>query len=257
MSFVLWKEADGKEGLQQHHDYTQTRSFKERRCHSSLSGCPSLPELRTHKVLMIHPKHGWSLHSQRIQDSHRWVSPKRPGHWSLQNIQEKGVPGRPLPEYQQHLYRLLGPEKASSIIKPPLLEKPINPAVQHLLVAGTDRAEEIWRVLHEEPKRQRQLAEAKKGSSLSHQVPWLGCPVSTPRMQQVANWRRQLHTMHRLGKQRQRTASCLLATKHLTNLSDPDGTEGPTRYMHCTPDKKQDLGQTFYTSQEHTGVEMP
>ncbi|KAL8212822.1 UNVERIFIED_CONTAM: hypothetical protein K2H54_058936 [Gekko kuhli] len=141
--------------------------------------------------------------------------------------------------------RLLGPEKASRIVNPPILEKPISPPVQRLLVAGIDMgAEELWRALHEEPKCRRQLAEAKKGCLLSHQVPWLGCPVSTPRMQQVAHWRQQLHTMHRLGKQRQRTASCLLATKHITDLSDPYGTEGPTWYLHCNPGNKQVLVHT-------------
>ncbi|XP_060094775.1 uncharacterized protein LOC132571999 [Heteronotia binoei] len=208
-----------------------------------LSGCSLDPELRIHKALMIRPNHDWSLRSQQIKASHRGVGSKRPWHWSRQNVQEKGVPGRPLPDYQQHLYRLLGPEKASHILNPPILEKPISAPVQRLLVAGRAiGAKELWRALHEEPKCQRQLAEAKKGRSLSHQVPWLGCPVSTPRMLQVACWRRQLHTMHRLGKQRQRTASCLLATKHITDLSDPYGTEGPARYLHYTPDNKQVLG---------------
>uniref|UniRef100_A0ACB8EGT8 Uncharacterized protein n=1 Tax=Sphaerodactylus townsendi TaxID=933632 RepID=A0ACB8EGT8_9SAUR len=130
---------------------------------------------------------------------------------------------------------LLGPEKASDIVNPSILEKPISPPVQRLLVARTVRgAEELWKALHEEPKLRRQLAEAKKGNLLSYQVPWLGRPVSTYRMQQVDHWRRQLHTMYRLGKQHQRTASCLLATKHITDLSDPNGTEGPTRYLHFT-----------------------
>ncbi|XP_048347101.1 uncharacterized protein LOC125429749 isoform X2 [Sphaerodactylus townsendi] len=184
---------------------------------------------------MVHPNRDWPLRSEQLKESHRWGGSKRPRHQNLQNVQEKVVPGRPLPDYQQHLYRLLGPEKASDIVNPSILEKPISPPVQRLLVARTVRgAEELWKALHEEPKLRRQLAEAKKGNLLSYQVPWLGRPVSTYRMQQVDHWRRQLHTMYRLGKQHQRTASCLLATKHITDLSDPNGTEGPTRYLHFT-----------------------
>ncbi|XP_054832850.1 coiled-coil domain-containing protein 71 isoform X3 [Eublepharis macularius] len=171
------------------------------------------------------------------KSTRRWVDPKRHGHWNLQNNQEKEVAGRPLPDYQQHLYRLLGPEKASRILNPPILEQPISPPVQRLLVAGKDMgAEDLWRALHEEPKQRRQLAESKKGRSLSHQVPWLGRPVSTPRMQQVAHWQQKLYAMHHLGKQNQRTTSFLLATKHFTDLSDPYGTEGPARYLHYPPD---------------------
>ncbi|XP_053157122.1 uncharacterized protein LOC128347073 isoform X2 [Hemicordylus capensis] len=162
--------------------------------------------------------------------------------------------------------RLLGPEKAFYFLHPSTVDKPVSLRVRHLLEAGIGiwpwfsnaallclvelnfiptpcpidmGAEELWRALHEEPKHQRQIAEAKKGRSLSQQVPWLGCPASTHRMQQVAHWRQQLHTMHRLGKQHQHTASRLLATKHLTELSDVYGTEGPTRYLHCALDQKQ------------------
>ncbi|XP_061474839.1 uncharacterized protein LOC133380808 isoform X2 [Rhineura floridana] len=144
--------------------------------------------------------------------------------------------------------QLLGSERALYFLHPPAMEQPVNPRVQHLLVVGLGMgAKEVWRALHEEPKCQREIAAAKKGPSLSQQVrdwnilgwqdkkvPWLGRPATMHRLQQVTEWRQQLHAMHQLGKQRQRTASHLLAAKHLTDLSDNYGTEGPTRYFHCT-----------------------
>ncbi|KAH0630318.1 hypothetical protein JD844_013237 [Phrynosoma platyrhinos] len=87
-------------------------------------------------------------------------------------------------------------------------------------------AEKVWSVLHEEPKRQREVAAAKKGLSLSQQ--------------QVAHWRQQLHVMHHLGKQYQHTTNHLLETKHLTDLSDTYGKEGPARYFHCSLGTEQE-----------------
>lgn len=187
---------------------------------------------------MAHLHYAWSLPSGQVEDSRKWAISNWFGSWP--GIREKDVPSRSLPDYQLHLHRLLGPEKASYFLYPSTLDQLVSPRVQRLLAADLGMgAEEVWRTLHEEPKRLRQIAEAKKGCLLSQRVPWLGCPSVTLRMQRVANWRQQMHDMHCLGKQHQRTAGRLLASKHLTDLSDTYGTEGPNRYLHCTLDKKQ------------------
>ncbi|XP_062978182.1 coiled-coil domain-containing protein 71 isoform X2 [Elgaria multicarinata webbii] len=189
---------------------------------------------------MAHPDHTWLLRSGQVKDSHKWAGSERAGKWNLQRVQKKDVPGGPLLNYQQHLHRLLGSERASYFLHPPTMERPVSPQVKRLLIAGIDMgAEEVWRALHEEPKYQREVAAAKMGHTLSQQVPWLGCPATTHRLQQVALWRQQLYAMHHLGKQHQCTASHLLATKNLPDFSDTYGTGGPTRYFHGTLDKEQ------------------
>ncbi|XP_078244920.1 uncharacterized protein LOC144587619 [Pogona vitticeps] len=187
----------------------------------------------------------WVLCPGQVKDFHMWIDSTGPKSWRLQRrIPEKVTPGRPLPDYQQYLHRLLGSEMASYFLHPEAKEQPVSLRVRRLLLAGLEMsAEEVWRGLHEEPKRQREVAAAKKGLSLSEQVPWMGQPATTHRLQQVGCWRQQLQTMHHLGKQRQCTASHLLATKHLTDLSDPCGNEGPTRFLHGTLDKKKSVVQ--------------
>ncbi|XP_070594159.1 uncharacterized protein [Erythrolamprus reginae] len=100
-------------------------------------------------------------------------------------------------------------------------------------------AEEVWRALHEEPKYRHEMTASSKGHSLSEQVPWLGRPVTTHRLRQVASWQQQLCAMHRQGKQHQYAALYLLATNQPPDLNDSYGTEGPTRYFHNTFSKKQ------------------
>ncbi|XP_053157129.1 uncharacterized protein LOC128347073 isoform X4 [Hemicordylus capensis] len=120
---------------------------------------------------MAHLNHGWCLHSRQAKDSRWWAGPKGSGSWSLQRLPKKEASGTPWSDYQQHLYRLLGPEKAFYFLHPSTVDKPVSLRVRHLLEAGIDMgAEELWRALHEEPKHQRQIAEAKKGRSLSQQV---------------------------------------------------------------------------------------
>ncbi|KAJ7317136.1 hypothetical protein JRQ81_003298 [Phrynocephalus forsythii] len=179
----------------------------------------------------------------QVQDSHVWPDTTRPRSWRLpRRIPEKETPGRSLPDYQQYLHRMLGSEMASYFLHPPAKEQPVSPRVRRLLMAGLEvGAEDIWKALHEEPERQREVAAAKEGLPLAEQVPWLGCPATTRRLQQVTQWRQQLRAMHHLGKQRQRTASHLLAAKHIADLSDPCGMEGPTRYLHGTLEEEKVL----------------
>ncbi|CAI5767664.1 Hypothetical predicted protein [Podarcis lilfordi] len=186
--------------------------------------------------MMAYPGDVWP----RAKDSHRWADSNGSGRWNLRRIQKKEAVSSPLPDYQQYLHRLLGSERASYFLRPPTKEQPVSPRVKRLLVTGLDMgAEEVWMALHEEPKRQREAAAAKKGRSLSQQVPWLGRPSTTQCLQQVSQQRQQLCAMHRLGKQHQRTASHLLATKHLADLGDPYGTEGPRRYFHFSLNHKR------------------
>ncbi|XP_063147516.1 uncharacterized protein LOC134489034 [Candoia aspera] len=189
---------------------------------------------------MAHSNYIWAFHSGQTRDSYKWPDFRRSGSWGLERIQKKEVSSRPLLDYQEYLHRLLGSEKASYFLKPPTTEKPVTPRVRRLLAAGVDMgAEEVWRALHEEPKCQHEIAASRKGHSLSEQVPWLGRPATTQRLQQVASWQHRLCTMHRLGKQRQYAALCLLAMNHPPDLNDSYGTEGPTRYFHTTLSKEQ------------------
>ncbi|KAM6473459.1 uncharacterized protein PHA67_006259 [Liasis olivaceus] len=179
----------------------------------------------------------WAFHSGQTRDSYKWPDFSS---WDLQRIQKKGVPSRPLLDYQEYLHKLLGSEKASYFLNPPTVEKPVSPRVRRLMAAGIDMgAEEAWRALHEEPKCQQEIAASRKGHSLSEQVPWLRCPATTQRRQQVASWQQQLCTMHRLGKQRQYAALYLLTANHPPDLNDSYGTEGPIRFFHTTLSKEQ------------------
>ncbi|XP_044880244.1 uncharacterized protein LOC123374385 [Mauremys mutica] len=147
---------------------------------------------------------------------------------------EEGPPAGPPPDYRQHLYSLLGPERAKYFLSPPALARCRSPGEPGLLEAvGGAGAEELWRVLHEEPQRRRQAAEARTGQTLAEQqVPWLGRAALTPRMKRVARWRRQLHVMHRLGELHQDETSLLLAREPLADLNDSRGAQGPARYLH-------------------------
>ncbi|CAM5165168.1 unnamed protein product [Natator depressus] len=149
----------------------------------------------------------------------------------LPGIEEEPLASPP-PDYRQYLYSLLGPERAEHFLGPPALERCRSPGEQGLPEAvGGASAEELWRVLHEEPRR-RQAAEAGTGRALSEQVPWLGGAALTPRMQRVARWSRQLHVMHRLGELHQDATSLLLAREPLADLNDSQGVQGPARYLH-------------------------
>ncbi|XP_053889432.1 uncharacterized protein LOC128840022 isoform X3 [Malaclemys terrapin pileata] len=150
----------------------------------------------------------------------------------LPGVKEE-LPAGPPPDYRQHLYSLLGPGRAEYFLSPPALERCRTPGEQGLLEAvGGAGAEELWRVLHEDPQRQRQAAEARMGRAVAEQVPWLGRAALTPRMQRVARWRRQLHVMHRLGELHQDATSLLLAREPLADLNDSQGAQGPARYLH-------------------------
>ncbi|XP_077677520.1 uncharacterized protein LOC144267426 [Eretmochelys imbricata] len=164
----------------------------------------------------------------------------------LQGIEEEPLASPP-PDYRQYLYSLLGPERAEYFLSPPALERCRSPGEQGLLEAvGGASAEELWRILHEEPRRQAAGGRGRDGAgalragegapglghrlSLCMGLPWvpgLGGAALTPRMQRVARWSRQLHVMHRLD-----ATSLLLAREPLTDLNDSQGVQGPARYLH-------------------------
>ncbi|KAJ6668104.1 hypothetical protein lerEdw1_015481 [Lerista edwardsae] len=83
---------------------------------------------------MAHLHYTWSLPSGQIEDSHRWACSK--GSWRKVQVEE--IPGRPLPDYQLHLHRLLGSEKASYFLHPSTLDQLVSPRVQHLLAADLE-----------------------------------------------------------------------------------------------------------------------
>ncbi|XP_053157130.1 uncharacterized protein LOC128347073 isoform X5 [Hemicordylus capensis] len=85
---------------------------------------------------MAHLNHGWCLHSRQAKDSRWWAGPKGSGSWSLQRLPKKEASGTPWSDYQQHLYRLLGPEKAFYFLHPSTVDKPVSLRVRHLLEAG-------------------------------------------------------------------------------------------------------------------------
>ncbi|XP_053889433.1 uncharacterized protein LOC128840022 isoform X4 [Malaclemys terrapin pileata] len=97
----------------------------------------------------------------------------------LPGVKEE-LPAGPPPDYRQHLYSLLGPGRAEYFLSPPALERCRTPGEQGLLEAvGGAGAEELWRVLHEDPQRQRQAAEARMGRAVAEQVrgSWAGAQL--------------------------------------------------------------------------------